>query len=88
MKHKMGSQQVQEVFHHWPFLVAFTMIAPCHQRSGLYMYVRACILLTKGLQEHNSMHTQERRGAISGKQIEQEEIRSRIKRSKEVRRES
>lgn len=44
--------------------------------------------MIEGLQVYISMHRQEKRGGISGKQMEQEEIRSRIERSKEVRRES
>lgn len=52
------------------------------------MSVCVCVLLTEGLQVYISMHRQERKRAKNGKQMEQKEFRSRIERSKEVRRES
>lgn len=52
------------------------------------MHVCECLMSNEGLQEYISIHKQERRGAIKGKQMKQEEIKSRIERSKEVRRES
>lgn len=68
--------------------MAFTTMALCHQRRVLYMSVCVCVLLTEGLQVYISMHRQERKRAMNGKQKEQKEFRSRIERSKEVRRES